>query len=54
MINMTKIEKIVLALIVVCCVIFAASIYTTLKQIEDVGLKVLVEQVWCGKSGCTK
>jgi hypothetical protein len=51
---MTKIEKLVLALIVVCCVISAAFGYTTFKQIEGVGLKVLVEQIWCGKSGCTK
>ncbi len=54
MINMTKIEKLLLVLIVVCCVSFAVSVYTTLKQIEGVGLKVLVEQVWCGKNGCTK
>ena len=51
---MTNFEKIVLGLIAVTCVAFAVSVYTTLEQIESVGLKVIVEQVWCGKSGCAK
>jgi hypothetical protein len=52
--KITRIEKLVLALIAVCLVSFVASVYTLAKQVEEVGLKSIVEQLWCGKDGCTK
>jgi hypothetical protein len=51
---MTTVEKIVLGLIIVVCVALTASVYTTVSLIEDMGIKEIVNQLWCGNNGCVK
>lgn len=57
---MFKTEWVIFGMIVVCIFIIAVSVTMVFRewgpvfeQIDEQGLKSVIDDIWCGKDGCT-